>query len=129
MKGILKWFKNEAKMKRWYILILIGIALASYGMVNLLIGKELQIKDLAKIIISFVVGFSLVVLSIIFIQKRTLELFVQETDNRDEAKDGKVKYDIPYKEIEDNENGNAFNGIGTYVSIFKNFHRRTFSSS
>ena len=42
MKGFLKWFSNSSKMKRWILVILIGIILASYGMVNLLIGKELN---------------------------------------------------------------------------------------
>ena len=42
MKGFFKWFGNSSKMKRWILLVLIGIALASYGMMNLLIGKVLN---------------------------------------------------------------------------------------
>lgn len=101
MKGFLKWFSNGAKMKRWMLLILVGIILASYGMVNLLIGKELNFGDLAKIIISFVIGFTFVVIAIVFMQKRTLELFVQETDVREEAKDGNVKSLIFNKKVYD----------------------------
>ena len=55
MKGFLKWFTNESKMKRWILLILIGNVLALFGMVNLLIGKELNFGELAKIILSFVI--------------------------------------------------------------------------
>ena len=84
MKGFFKWFKNGAKMKRWMLIIIIGIILACYGMVKLLIGKELGFIDIAKIIVSFVIGFTLVIIGIIFMQKRTLELLVQETDTRDE---------------------------------------------
>ena len=101
MKGFLKWFDNESKMKRWILLILIGIILASYGMMNLLIGKELNFGDLSKIIISFVIGFTFVVVGIIFMQKRTLELFVQGTDTREEAKEGNVKSLIFNKKVYD----------------------------
>jgi len=101
MKGFFKWFDNESKMKRWILLILIGIVLASYGMMNLLIGKELNFVDLTKIMISFVIGFTFVVVGIIFIQKRTLELFVQGTDAREEAKEGNVKSLIFNKKVYD----------------------------
>ena len=99
MKGFFKWFGRESKMKRWLLLILIGIILASYGMMNLLVGKELSFGDVAKIIITFVIGFTLVIVGIVFIQKRTLELFVQETDSRDEAKEGNVKSLIFNKKV------------------------------
>ena len=91
MKGFLKWFKKGAKMKRWMLLIVIGIALASYGMMLLLTGGEKQFIDLIKMIVSFVIGFTLVIIGNIFMQRRTLELLVQETDTRDEAKGGNVK--------------------------------------
>ena len=101
MKGFFKWFDNESKMKRWIVLILIGIILACYGMINLLIGKELNFGDVIKIIISFVLGFTIVIVGIVFMQKRTLELFVQGTDARDEAKDGNVKSLIFNKKVYD----------------------------
>ena len=101
MKGFLKWFSNGSKMKRWLVVILIGILLASYGMVNIVIEKELNFIEVAKIILSFVIGFSLVIVGIIFMQKRTLELFVQETDSREEAKGGNVKSLIFNKKVYD----------------------------
>lgn len=101
MKGFLKWFKKEAKMKRWMITIVIGIVLACYGMAKLLIGKELGIGDIVKIVASFVAGFTLVIIGNIFMQKRTLELLVQETDTRDEAKTGNVKSLIFNKKVYD----------------------------
>ena len=101
MKGFLKWFKKEAKMKRWMLIIIIGIILACYGMVKLLIGKELGFIDITKIIVSFVIGFTLVIIGNIFMQKRTLELLVQETDTRDEAKTGNVKSLIFNKKVYD----------------------------
>lgn len=101
MKGFLKWFKKGAKMKRWMLIIIIGIILACYGMVKLLIGRELGFIDIAKIIVSFVIGFTLVIIGNIFMQKRTLELLVQETDTRDEAKTGNVKSLIFNKKVYD----------------------------
>lgn len=101
MKGFFKWFKKEAKMKRWMLTILVGIVLACYGMAKLLIGKELDIGDIVKIVASFVAGFTLVIVGNIFMQKRTLELLVQETDTRDEAKTGNVKSLIFNKKVYD----------------------------
>ena len=101
MKGFLKWFKGEAKMKRWFIVILLGIFLACYGMTKLLVGDKLEFLDLAYIIATFVIGFTLVIVSIVFIQKRTLEMLVQETDTRNEAKTGKVKSLIFNKKVYD----------------------------
>ncbi len=101
MKGFFKWFKKEAKMKRWMLTILVGIVLACYGMAKLLIGKELGIGDIVKIVASFVAGFTLVIVGNIFMQKRTLELLVQETDTRDEAKTGNVKSLIFNKKVYD----------------------------
>lgn len=91
MKGFFKWFKNSAKMKRWMTMILIGIILACYGMSKILVEKQLQFGDLILIIFSFVIGFLLVIIGNVCMQKRTLELLVQETDARDEAKEGQVK--------------------------------------
>lgn len=99
MKGFFKWFKKEAKMKRWMLLIMVGILLACYGMVLLLAGKQLQFFDLVKIVVSFVIGFTLVIVGNIFMQRRTLELLVQETDTRDEAKTGNVKSLIFNKKV------------------------------
>lgn len=101
MKGFLKWFNNGAKMKRWMLLILIGIFLVAYGMVILLTGKELAMIDIFKIIGSFVIGFMMVIIGNVFMQRRTLELLVQETDSRDEAKEGQVKSLIFNKKVYD----------------------------
>ena len=101
MKGFFRWFKNSAKMKRWYIVILAGIAFALYGMVNLLKDEQHELNDLPLIIISFVLGFTFVIVGIVFIQKRTLEMFVRETDSRDEAKEGNVKSLIFNKKVYD----------------------------
>ena len=101
MKGFFKWFKKESKMKRWMLVIILGILLACYGMVILLTGEQLGFMDLAKIVASFVIGFTLVIIGNIFMQRRTLELLVQETDKRDEAKTGNVKSLIFNKKVYD----------------------------
>ena len=77
MKGFFEWFKSSTKMKRWFLMIVIGIVLCCYGFSKILIEKELLLEELVWIIAAFVVGFIFVVLGIIFIQKRTLELLVQ----------------------------------------------------
>lgn len=77
MKGFFEWFKSSTKMKRWFLMIVIGIGLCCYGFSRILMEKELLFEDLALIIATFVLGFIFVILGIIFVQKRTLELLVQ----------------------------------------------------
>ena len=87
MKKFLKWFQSSTRIKRWLFLMLIGIVLVCYGIAKVLVTNELEFSNLAMIVLCFVFGFTFVVLSIIYIQKRTLELFVQETDTRNLEKD------------------------------------------
>ena len=37
MKGLFYWFKDGAKMKRWIMLILVGVVFASFGMSNVIV--------------------------------------------------------------------------------------------
>ena len=99
MKGFFGWFKNEAKMKRWLLLILIGIVLTSFGMVNLLKDEQHALSDIPLILVTFILGFTFVIIGIVYIQKRTLEMFVQETDAREEAQTGNVKSLIFNKKV------------------------------
>ncbi len=72
-------------MKRWMFLILIGMLVAFYGVAKVIEGEgggRLDFLPLTKYIICFVIGFVFVIIGIIHIQKRTLEIFVQETDDR-----------------------------------------------
>lgn len=101
MKGFFRWFRSSTKMKRWMLLILIGIVLACYGMAEILTGQRLDFWPLVKIIACFVVGFVFVVSGMIHMQKRTLELLVQETDDRIDDKKAKVNSLIYNKKIYD----------------------------
>ena len=82
MIGFFEWFKPKAKMKRWILLILVGIFLVSYGISQIMIMKELSFVDMAKTVITFVVGFTCIILSIIGSNKRMLELLVESSDSR-----------------------------------------------
>ena len=82
MKGILHWLKSGSKMKRWIFLILLGIVLTCYGIAKILVEKEMQFVDAGKVIITFVIGFTFIVLGLIFLNKRNMELFIEVTDER-----------------------------------------------
>lgn len=82
MKGFFAWFKNSTKMKRWIFMILVGIVLVCYGVAQILIAKEMTFGELAKVVVVFIVGFMLVILGIVFAQKRTLELLIEASDLR-----------------------------------------------
>ena len=83
MKGIFYWFKDSSKMKRWIMLILVGVVFASFGMANMIVSSEsISFLQALKIIVYFVVGFTFVVLGVVFINKRNMELFIEATDDR-----------------------------------------------
>lgn len=86
MKGFFGWFKNSSKMKRWMLLILIGVALTSFGMASIINSEEaITVGFAAKTIIFFVIGFTCIILGLVYINKRTMELFVESTDRRLES--------------------------------------------
>ena len=86
MKGFMHWFKSSTKMKRWMFLILIGIVLACYGIAEILVLKEMSFREFGKVIGIFVVGFLCIVFGLIFLNKRTLEVLIEATDERMENK-------------------------------------------
>ena len=99
MKGFFRWFKSSTKMKRWILLLVVGILLACYGMARILTSKTFDFREIAIIIAIFVVGFVCVIIGIIHMQKRTLELLVEETDNREIDNKSKVSSLIFNKKV------------------------------
>ena len=86
MKGFVQWFRSSSKMKRWMFLILIGILLACYGIAEILVMKEMSFEQVGKVIAIFVVGFLAIVFGLVYLNKRTLEVLVESTDERMENK-------------------------------------------
>lgn len=82
MKGFMQWFKSSNKMKRWMFLILLGIILMCYGLAEILVLKELVVIDIVKIAVSFTIGVVAIVLGLVFLNKRTLEVLIEATDDR-----------------------------------------------
>lgn len=82
-KGIFYWFKDSAKMKRWMMLILIGVVFASFGMSSMIVATDtITFMQAGKIVVYFVIGFTCIVLGLIYLNKRTMELFIEATDER-----------------------------------------------
>ncbi len=82
----MQWFKSSNKMKRWMFLILIGILLACYGLAEILVMKEISFQEVGKVVVIFVLGFISIVLGLVFLNKRTLEVLIESTDERMENK-------------------------------------------
>ena len=82
MKGFIEWFRPNARIKRWIFLILVGIILACYGISTIIVKEELEILQLLLIIFSFILGFTCIVIGIVFLQKRTMEMLIESTDSR-----------------------------------------------
>ena len=82
MSGLMQWFKSSNKMKRWIFLILVGIILACYGLAKILVMKEISFTEVGQVVVIFVIGFLAIVLGLIFLNKRTLEVLIESTDER-----------------------------------------------
>lgn len=82
MKGFFKWFKNSAKMKRWMLIILIGIILACIGISKIMVAKTISFAGVGKVIALFVSGFVCVIIGLVCSQKRVLEILIEDTDYR-----------------------------------------------
>lgn len=93
MKSFFEWFKASTKVKRWILLILIGIILTCYGIAKILISEEITFFELGKIIAIFVLGFAAIVISVIYIQKRSLEIII-EANNTTTEKGKKAQSNI-----------------------------------
>ena len=53
-----------------------------YGTSEILVLKEISFTELAKVIVTFVIGVVAIVLGLVFINKRTLEILIESTDDR-----------------------------------------------
>ena len=82
MLGFFKWFKSGTRMKRWLFLILLGIILLCYGTATIIDMQEISVLNLVITIAVSVVGFIMVIVGIIYSQKRVLELLIEDTDDR-----------------------------------------------
>ena len=128
MKGLLQWFKASAKMKRWMLLIVAGIILACYGIAQILVYDvvDATVVAIGKIVVTFVMGFTAIVLGLVFLNKRTLEVLVESTDERmANRKNVNVKSLIFNKTIYD-EGPNIVvigggSGLNTVLSGLKNY--------
>lgn len=113
----MKWFQSSTKMKRWMLLILLGILLTCYGIANVLVAKEISFTEVGKIIAIFVVGFLSIVIGLVFLNKRTLEVLVESTDERmDNKKNVNVKSLIFNKTVYDQGPNIVVIGGGTGVN-------------
>jgi len=85
MKGIIGWFKNNTKIKRWMFLILIGMVLICYGISKILVSNQLEAIGLIEIIATFVFGLTFFIVGLIKIQRRALEIVIEaNTANKDD---------------------------------------------
>lgn len=84
MKSFFEWFKASTKVKRWILLILVGVILTCYGIAKILVSEEITFFELGKTIAIFVLGFLAIVISIVFIQKRSLEIIIEANNTATE---------------------------------------------
>ena len=90
MKSFFEWFKASTKVKRWILLILVGMILMCYGISKILVSEEMSFFELAKVIVIFVAGFLAIVTSVVFIQKRSLEIIIEANNTNEAGKKAKL---------------------------------------
>ena len=83
------------------IIILIGMVLACTGISKIFVAKAISFQGVAKVILLFVAGFTLVIIGLIYAQKRVLEILIEDTDYRMEkgSKERNVKSLIFNKKV------------------------------
>lgn len=126
MKGFMQWFKSSSKMKRWMFLILIGIILSCYGLAKILVMKEISFGEVGGVIAIFAVGFVAIVFGLVGLNKRTLEVLIESSDERMENKQNvNVKSLIFNKTIYDKGPNivviGGGTGLDTVLSGLKNY--------
>lgn len=77
MLGFFNWFNGKTKIKRWILIILIGIVCTCFAFTYVLQTNILKPVDILKIVLMFAVGFSMIIIGIVLIQKRTMEIVVE----------------------------------------------------
>lgn len=77
MRGFFSWFNSRTKIKRWILLILIGMVGLCYAIACIIQAKVLRPNEIVKITLIFVAAFTLIVISIIHILKRVLEILIE----------------------------------------------------
>ena len=88
MKKFLKMIIGNKKIKRWILLIVIGMLVTCYEFAKIMSMERLELADTAKIIITFIAGFTCFILGLVFLQRRTLELaanpdIMKKDDNKE----------------------------------------------
>lgn len=76
MKKLLKLIIGNKKTKRWVLLIIIGMLLTCYEFAKIISLDRLEVAQLVKIAILFIIGFACFILGLVFLQRRILELAV-----------------------------------------------------
>ncbi|MCI8965524.1 MAG: uridine diphosphate-N-acetylglucosamine-binding protein YvcK [Clostridia bacterium] len=77
MLGFLSWFNGKTKIKRWIFVILIGIVCTCFAFTFVIETNILTPADILKVVGLFALGFSIIIIGIIFIQRRTMEIIVE----------------------------------------------------
>ncbi len=126
MNGFMHWFKSSTKMKRWIFLILIGIILCCYGIAEILIMKEISFQEVGKVVAIFVVGFVAIVIGLVYINKRTLEVLIESTDERMENKKNVNIHSLIFNKTVYDKGPNIVvigggTGLNTVLSGLKNY--------
>ena len=126
MNGFMHWFKSSTKMKRWIFLILIGIILCCYGIAEILVMKEISFQEVGKVVAIFVVGFVAIVIGLVYINKRTLEVLIESTDERMENKKNVNIHSLIFNKTVYDKGPNIVvigggTGLNTVLSGLKNY--------
>ena len=77
MKGFFSWFNSRTKIKRWILLILLGVVGVTYAIACIIQEKVLRPTEIVKITLAFIAGFTAIVIGIVYILKRVLEILIE----------------------------------------------------
>ncbi len=81
MNNFFEWFSPKLKMKRWLLLLLIGVCLLSFSIAKFISNDELKMQQLLLYGSMFVLGFSASIMSFVMAERRILQSIAEANAN------------------------------------------------
>ena len=85
-----EWFNSKLKMKRWLLLILVGVFFVSYSLAKIFSMQTMELNNAIKYGIVFVVGCVCVCISYIMSQRQLL-MAIAESATKSNGKNINIK--------------------------------------
>lgn len=81
MNNLFEWLSPGLKLKRWFLLLIIGVLMLSASIAKFMASEALQLEELFKCILMFAFGFASIIMSFVMAQRRILQAIAEANAN------------------------------------------------